>query len=89
MKKQEQKIEERLRNLRDNRKHSNIQILRVPEGEEEEQDWKLIWTNNEGEPPQSGKGSRLTGSPGSSEILKELGPKEAHTKVHHNYITQD
>ena len=33
-----QKNEERLRNLQDNFKHSNIQIIGVPEGEEEEQD---------------------------------------------------
>ena len=32
-----QKNEERLRNLWDNFKHSNIQIIGVPEGEEEEQ----------------------------------------------------
>ena len=30
--------EERLRNLQDNLKHSNIQIIGVPEGEEEEQE---------------------------------------------------
>ena len=33
-----QKNEERLRNLQDNFKHSNIQIIGVPEGEEEEQE---------------------------------------------------
>ena len=27
-------------------------------------------------------------STGSSESSKEAGPKEEHTKVHHNYITQ-
>ena len=32
-----QKNEERLRNLQDNFKHSNIWIIGVPEGEEEEQ----------------------------------------------------
>ena len=32
------KNEERLRNIWDNFKHSNIQILGVPEGEEEEQE---------------------------------------------------
>ena len=32
-----QKNEERLRNLQDILKHSNIQIIGVPEGEEEEQ----------------------------------------------------
>ena len=50
--------------------------------------WKLIWTNNEGELPQSGEGTRHE-SPESSESPKEVGPKEAHTKAHHNYITQD
>ena len=39
MKKQEfKKNEERLRNLQDNFKHSNIRIIGVPEGEEEEQE---------------------------------------------------
>ena len=33
-----QKKNERLRNLWDNFKHSNIQIIRLPEGEEEEQE---------------------------------------------------
>ena len=33
-----QKNEERLRNLQDNSKHSNIRIIRVTEGEEEEQE---------------------------------------------------
>ena len=32
-----QKNEERLRNLQDNFKHSNVGIIGVPEGEEEEQ----------------------------------------------------
>ena len=85
-----QKSEERLGNLQDILKHSNIQIIGVPEGQEEEQKIEnLIWTNNEGELPYSGKGNRLPGSPGSSESPKEAGPKEEHTKAHHNYITQD
>ena len=47
-----QKNEERLRNLQHILKHSNIRIIGVPEGEEEGQkNWKLIWTNNEGELP--------------------------------------
>ena len=33
------------------------------------------------------EGSRLPGSPGSSESPK-VGSKEADTKAHHNYITQ-
>ena len=64
-------------------------IIEVPEGEEEEHKIELIGKSNEGELPQSGKGNRLPGSPGSSESLKDIGPKEAHNKAHHNYITQD
>ena len=36
---------ERLRNLWDNFKHSNIQIIGVPEGEEEEQDLENLFEN--------------------------------------------
>ena len=80
------KNEERLRNLQDIFKCSNIRIIGVPEGEEEEQEIEnLFEKNNERQLPQSGKGNRLPGSPGSSESPKEVGPKEAHTKAHHNY----
>ena len=40
-----QKNEERLRNLQDSFKCSNIQIVRVPEGEEEEQEIKSLFEN--------------------------------------------
>ena len=89
MKKQEFKKKERLRNLWDNFKHFNIRIIRVPEEEEEQEIENLLEKNNEGELPQSGKGNRLPGSPGSSDSPQKVGPKEAHTKTHHNYITQD
>ena len=46
MKKQEFKtIEERLRNLQDIFKHSNIRIIREPEGEEEEQEMENLSEN--------------------------------------------
>ena len=85
-----QKNEERLRNLWDNFKCSNIQIIGVPEGrEEEEQEIEILFEkNNEGKLPQSGKGNRHASS-GSSENPKQVGPKEEHTKAHHNYISQD
>ena len=38
-----QKNEERLRNLQDIFKHSNIQIIGVPEEEEEEQDIEILF----------------------------------------------
>ena len=51
-----QKNEERLRNLQDNFKWSNVRIIGVPEGEEEEQQIENIFEkNNEGEVPPSGK----------------------------------
>ena len=54
----------------------------MPEGEEEEQEIEnLLEKNNEGELPQSGKGNRLPGSPGSSDSPKEVGPRK-HTLRH-------
>ena len=85
-----QKNEERIRNHRDNLKHSNVQVIGVPEEEEEEQEVEnLFEKNNEGELFQSGQGHRLPGSPGSSETPKEVGPKETHTEAHHSYVTED
>ena len=40
-----QKTEERLRNLWDNFKHSNIRIIGVPEGEEQEQEVENLFEN--------------------------------------------
>ena len=81
-----QKYEERLRNLQDILKHSNIWIIGMPE--EEEQEIENLFEKNNGELSQSVKGNRLPGSPGSSESPKEAGPKEEHTKAHHNYNNQ-
>ena len=69
---------------------SNIQIVGVPEGEEEEQEienlFEKIMKDNF---PTLAKEIDFQGSPGSSESPKEVGSMEAHTKVQHNYITQD
>ena len=91
MKKQEfQKNEERLRNLQDTFKCSYIQIIGVPEEEEEEQEIQNLFEQIMKENvPNLAKENRLPGSPGSPESPKELGPKEEHTKAHHHYITQD
>ena len=78
-----QKNEERLRNLQDNFKYSNIWIIGVPEGEEEEQEIENLFENI-----MKQNFHNLAGSSGSSESPKEVGPKEAHTKAHRNYITQ-
>ena len=84
-----QKTEERHRNLQDISKRSNIRIIGVPEGEEEEQKIENLFEQIMENFPDLAKEIRLPGSPGSSESPKEAGPKEEHTKAHHNYITQD
>ena len=77
--------------LKDNFKHFNIWITGVPEGEEEEQEIENLFENimKENFPFIMAKEIRVPGSPGSSESPKEVGPKEEHTKTHHNYISQD
>ena len=87
MKKQEfKKNEERLRNLWDNFKHSNIRIIGVPEGEEEEQEIENLFENIMKENfPYLAKEIDMQ----VQESLKETGPKEEHTKAHHHYISQD
>ena len=83
-----QKNEERLRNLLDNFKHSNIRIIGVPEGEEEEQEIenlfeKLMKQNF----PNLAKKIDFQ-EVQESQSPKEVEPKGAHTKAHHNYVTQ-
>ena len=84
-----QKNEERLRNLQDNFKCLNIWIIGVPEGEEQEQEVENLFEKTMKENVLICQRNRLPGSPGSSESPKEVRPKEAHTKAHHNYISQD
>ena len=90
MKKQEfKKNEDRLRNLWDNFKCSNIRNIGVPEEEEEEQEienlFEQIMKKNF---PNLAKEIDFW-EVQEAQSPKEVGPKEAHTKAHHNYITQD
>ena len=86
-----QKNADRVRNLQDIFKCSNIWIIGVTEGEEEHQEIENLFEKimKKGELPQFGKENTLSGSPGSLESPKEVGPKEEHTKAHHNYISLD
>ena len=84
-----QKNEKRLRKLQEISKCSNIQIIGVPEGEKEEQQIENLFENimKENFP-------NLAKEIDSQEVQKAqshkgVEPKEAHTKAHHNYITQD
>ena len=83
------KNEERVRNLQDNFKHSNIQVLGVPKGEEEEQGIENLFENIMKENfPNLAKEIDFQ-EVQEAQSPKEVGPKEAHTKAHHNYITED
>ena len=86
MKKQEfKKNKERFRNLWENFKCSNTWIIGVPEGEEEQQE---IVNIGEGNFPNLAKEIDFQ-KVQEAQSPEEVGPKEAHTKAHHNYITQD
>ena len=84
-----QKNQERLRNLQANFKHSNIQIIGVPGGKGEEQEIENLFENIMKEKfPNVAKEIDFQ-EVQEAQSPKEPGPKEEHTKAHHNYITQD
>ena len=91
MKKKEfQKNEERLRNLQDILKRSNIWIKGMPEEEEEDQKIENLFEQIVKENfPNLAKEIDFREVQDSSESPKEAGPKEEHTKAYHNYISQD
>ena len=81
------KNEERLRNLQDIFKHSNIQIIGVPEVEEEEQENENLFEKIMRENfPTLAKEIDFQ-EVQEFQTPKEVAPKEEHTKAHHNYIT--
>ena len=82
------KDKEKLRNLQDTFKHSNIQIIGVPEGEEEQQEIENLFEKIMKENfPDLAKEIDFQ-EVQEVESPKEVGPKEEHTKAH-NYIIQD
>ena len=83
------KNEEGLRNLQDILKRSNIRIIGVPQGEEEEQKIENLF-----EQIMKDNFPNLAKETDFQEVQevqspKEARPKEEHTKAHHHYITQD
>ena len=79
----QKKHEERLTNLQDNFKHSDIWFIGVPEGEEEQE------VENIFEKIMKENFPNLVKEIGFQEVQesqspKEVGPKEKHTKTHHN-----
>ena len=85
-----QKNEERLRNLQDNFKCSNIQIIGVPEGEEEEQEIENLFEQIMKENfPSLVKEIDLQEVQETQRVPTQLHPRKHTPKAHHNYITQD
>ena len=82
-----QKTEERLRNLQDILKRSNIWIIGVPEGEEEEQKIENLFEQIMKENFPSLAKEIDFQEVQEAQSPKEAGSKEEHTKAHHNYIT--
>ena len=81
------KNEERLRNLQDIFKHSNIRIIGAPPGEEEEQKIENLFEQIMKENfPNLAKEIDFQ-EVQEAQSPKEAEPKEEHTKVHHHYIT--
>ena len=83
MNKQEfKKNEERLRNFWDNHKHSNIQIIGVPEGEEEDQDIENLFENiMEQNFPNLAKEINFQEVQEAQRVPKKLDPRK-HTPSH-------
>ena len=79
-----QRNEERLRNLWDNLNRSNIWIIGVPEGEEQEQEIENLFEQIMKENfPNLVKEIDFQEVQGA-QSPKEVGPKEEHTKAHHH-----
>ena len=78
------KNEERLRNLSDNFKYSNIWIIGVPEGEEEHKIENLFEKIMKKNFLNLAKEIDFQEVQEAQKSPKELGHKEEHTKTHHN-----
>ena len=83
-----QKNEVRFRDPPDNFKRSNIWIIGVPEGEEEDQEIEILFENIMKENfPSLGKEMDFQKVQEAQRVPKKGQPKEAHNKAHHNYIS--
>ena len=83
-----QKSEERLTNLWDCLKHSNIWIIGVPEGKEQQQEIENLFEQIMEENVLNLVKEIDFQKVQEAQSPKEIGPKEEHTKVHYQ-VTQD
>ena len=90
MKKQElkkKKNEERLKNLQDNFKHSNIRIIGLPEGEEEEQEIEILFEKIMKENfPNLAKEIDFQEVQEAQRVLKKLDPRKHTPKLYYSRL---
>ena len=80
-----QQNEERLRNLWGNFKCSNIRIIGVPEGEEQQQEIENLFEQIMKESfPNLAKEIDFQEVQEAQRVPKKVGPKEEHTEAHHH-----
>ena len=79
-----QKNKERLRNLGDKFKHSNLWIIGVPEGEGEKQEMENLFEKLMENFPNPAKEIDFQEVQEAQRVPKKLDPKEEHTKAQCN-----
>ena len=82
-----QNNEERLGNLQDNFKRSNIQIAGVPEGEEQQETENLFENIMKENFPNLAKEVDFQEVQEAQRVPPKIGSQDIHTKAHHNYIS--
>ena len=82
------RIEDSLRDLWDNIKHTNIQITGVPEEEEKKKRYEKIFEEIIVDFPQHGKGNSQS-SPRDTKSPTEDKSKQKHVKTHTNQTNKD
>ena len=81
--------EDSLRDVWDNIKHTNIQIIGVPEEEDKKKNvWENFWRDYIWKFPQYGKGKSQLRSSGTKSPIQDK-PKEKHVKTHTNQTNKD
>ena len=69
--------------MRDNMKRNNIHIIRIQEGEEEEQGIENLFEKVMMENFPKSEERKSHPNPGNTESPKQEEPKETHCKTHH------
>ena len=83
------RTEDSLRNLWDNIKHTNIQIIGVPEEEDKKKNvWENFWRDYSLIFSQHGKGNSQSSPRGKKRPIQD-NPKEKHAKTYNNETNKD